>query len=50
MTRMRRLFLRARPDKMEINILRGTLVAIQKQAARQAGDPPRDDEPGTSQR
>ena len=30
MTRMRRLFLRARPDRMEINILRGTLVAIDK--------------------
>ena len=50
MTRMRRLFLRARPDKMEISILRGTLVAIQKQAARQAADKPRDDEPGTRQR
>ncbi len=50
MTRMRRLFLRARPDKMEISILRGTLVAIQKHAARQAADTPRDDEPGTRQR
>lgn len=30
MTRMRRLFLRARPDKMEISILRGTLVALEK--------------------
>ena len=50
MTRMRRLFLRARLDKMEISILRGTLVAIQKHAARQAADTPRDDEPGTRQR
>jgi tRNA (cytidine32/uridine32-2'-O)-methyltransferase len=30
MTRMRRLFLRARPDKMEVSILRGTLVALEK--------------------
>lgn len=30
MTRIRRLFLRARPDKMEISILRGTLVALEK--------------------
>lgn len=29
MTRLRRLFLRARPDKMEFNILRGWLAAIQ---------------------
>lgn len=29
MTRMRRLFARARPDKMEINMLRGMLAAIQ---------------------
>jgi tRNA (cytidine32/uridine32-2'-O)-methyltransferase len=30
MTRMRRLFLRARPDVMEINMLRGMLTAIQE--------------------
>lgn len=29
MTRLRRLFSRARPDKMEINILRGMLTAVQ---------------------
>ncbi len=53
MRRMRRLFLRARPDKMEINILRGTLVAIQKHAAAGKGaaqGETRDDESGTSSR
>jgi len=30
MTRLRRLFYRARPDVMEINILRGILTAIDK--------------------
>jgi tRNA C32,U32 (ribose-2'-O)-methylase TrmJ len=30
MTRLRRLFHRARPDMMEVNILRGILNAIQK--------------------
>jgi len=30
MTRLRRLFNRARPDKMEVNILRGMLSAVQK--------------------
>jgi tRNA C32,U32 (ribose-2'-O)-methylase TrmJ len=30
MTRMRRLFLRARPDVMEINMLRGMLTAMQE--------------------
>lgn len=30
MTRLRRLFQRARPDQMEINILRGVLSAVQK--------------------
>ena len=29
MTRLRRLFFRARPDVMEMNILRGMLAAIQ---------------------
>jgi tRNA C32,U32 (ribose-2'-O)-methylase TrmJ len=28
MRRMRRLFIRARPDKNEINILRGVLTAV----------------------
>lgn len=31
LTRMRRLFLRARPDKMEVSILRGVLSALEKQ-------------------
>lgn len=30
-TRMRRLFLRARPDKMEVSILRGLLASLEKQ-------------------
>ena len=30
MTRLRRLFYRARPDKMEVNMLRGFLTAIEK--------------------
>jgi tRNA C32,U32 (ribose-2'-O)-methylase TrmJ len=30
MRRMRRLFIRARPDKNEVNILRGILTAIDK--------------------
>lgn len=30
MTRLRRFFLRARPDKMEVNMLRGMLTAIQE--------------------
>lgn len=30
-TRMKRLFLRARPDKMEVSILRGVLAALEKQ-------------------
>ena len=33
MARLRRLYLRARPDQMEINILRGILSATEKQAA-----------------
>lgn len=32
MARLRRLYLRARPDRMEINILRGMLSAVQKRA------------------
>lgn len=31
MTRLRRLYTRIRPDRMEINILRGTLTAIEQQ-------------------
>ena len=30
MTRLRRFFLRARPDKMEVNMLRGILTAVQE--------------------
>ena len=37
LTRLRRLFLRARPDQMEINILRGFLKAV-NQSARNKGD------------
>jgi tRNA (cytidine32/uridine32-2'-O)-methyltransferase len=33
MTRLRRLFQRAQPDEMEINILRGILTSVQKGAA-----------------
>lgn len=36
MTRLRRLYQRARPDQMEINILRGILTAVQKSATGQA--------------
>ncbi len=32
MARLRRLYLRARPDRMEINILRGILTAMEKRA------------------
>lgn len=32
MARLRRLYLRARPDRMEVNILRGILTAMQKRA------------------
>ncbi|WP_370294205.1 tRNA (cytosine(32)/uridine(32)-2'-O)-methyltransferase TrmJ [Thalassolituus sp.] len=34
MSRMRRLFQRAAPDRMEINILRGMLVAVERTAER----------------
>lgn len=33
MARLRRLYLRARPDQMEVNILRGMLTAMEKRAA-----------------
>ncbi|MFL1452923.1 tRNA (cytosine(32)/uridine(32)-2'-O)-methyltransferase TrmJ [Marinobacter sp. GN3S48] len=36
MTRLRRLFQRARMDQMEINILRGILTAVQKSAAKES--------------
>lgn len=42
MTRMRRFFLRARPDVMELNIWRGFLTAIE--ANLNSADKPRDDE------
>ncbi|OGT59572.1 MAG: tRNA (cytosine(32)/uridine(32)-2'-O)-methyltransferase TrmJ [Gammaproteobacteria bacterium RIFCSPHIGHO2_12_FULL_45_12] len=35
MTRLRRLFMRARPDVMEMNILRGMLTAVQEKVGRQ---------------
>ena len=38
MTRMRRLFMRARPDKMEMSILRGVLVALEKKM-KEGGNP-----------
>jgi tRNA (cytidine32/uridine32-2'-O)-methyltransferase len=38
MTRLRRLFLRARPDKMEISILRGVLVSMEKNLPEGSGD------------
>jgi len=38
MTRLRRLYTRIRPDRMEINLLRGTLTATQAKLARK-GDP-----------
>jgi tRNA C32,U32 (ribose-2'-O)-methylase TrmJ len=31
MRRLRRLFIRARPDKNEVNILRGILTAVEKE-------------------
>lgn len=39
LVRLRRLFLRARPDEVEMRILRGVLSAAQR-AAREAGTPP----------
>tara|TARA_Y100000296_G_C5048838_1_gene193728 strand:- start:133 stop:606 length:474 start_codon:yes stop_codon:yes gene_type:complete len=38
MTRVRRLFQRAAPDRMEINILRGMLAAIQRRKAPAESD------------
>ena len=38
MTRLRRLFNRARPDMMEVNILRGMLSAVEKKAGQQRVD------------
>jgi tRNA (cytidine32/uridine32-2'-O)-methyltransferase len=38
MTRMRRLFMRARPDKMEMSILRGVLVALERKMPRNDGE------------
>ncbi len=38
MTRLRRLFTRIRPDRMEIGMLRGILTDIQRAAARSRGD------------
>lgn len=39
MTRLRRLFLRARPDKMEMSILRGVMVALEKRLSATATRP-----------
>jgi tRNA (cytidine32/uridine32-2'-O)-methyltransferase len=36
MTRLRRLFQRSQMDRMEINILRGVLTAVQKSAGKPA--------------
>ena len=36
MRRMRRLFIRARPDKNEVNILRGILTAVDRKGADDA--------------
>ena len=38
MTRLRRLFQRARMDQMEINILRGILTAVQKSSGATTTD------------
>ncbi|MBB3191404.1 RNA methyltransferase [Halomonas cerina] len=38
MARLRRFTLRARPERMELNILRGILTATQQQAERATGD------------
>jgi tRNA (cytidine32/uridine32-2'-O)-methyltransferase len=37
MTRLRRLYTRIRPDRMEINLLRGTLTATQTKLAKKGG-------------
>ncbi|MDN6179464.1 MAG: tRNA (cytosine(32)/uridine(32)-2'-O)-methyltransferase TrmJ [Halomonas subglaciescola] len=41
MARMRRLYLRARPQQIELNILRGILTATDKAATDQTTQPPR---------
>lgn len=38
MRRLRRLFVRARPDKNEVNILRGILTSIDRQLTKQKGE------------
>ncbi len=40
MVRLRRMFMRIRPDRMELNILRGMLSAVQRAAGKTAGDDP----------
>ncbi|WP_346795691.1 RNA methyltransferase [Halomonas sp. Bachu 37] len=47
MARLRRLYLRARPERMELNILRGILSATEKAAAEKAVDVSR---PSSSER
>lgn len=37
MTRLRRLFMRARPDKMEISTLRGVLVSLEQMSQKRKG-------------
>lgn len=41
MARLRRLYLRARPEALELNILRGVLTATEKAATDRASRPPR---------
>jgi tRNA C32,U32 (ribose-2'-O)-methylase TrmJ len=38
MRRLRRLFLRAKPDKNEVNILRGILTSVERTMARDEGE------------
>jgi tRNA C32,U32 (ribose-2'-O)-methylase TrmJ len=40
MTRLRRLYTRIRPDRMEINLLRGMLTATQTKLGKNGGGPP----------
>lgn len=50
MTRLRRLFQRAKLDQMEINILRGILTAVQKSSGtKQTGQPKAADQPVSGQ-
>jgi tRNA C32,U32 (ribose-2'-O)-methylase TrmJ len=37
MRRLRRLFLRARPDQNEVNILRGILASVERELAARDG-------------